>query len=164
MASFNLTLDGIAATLTANVGVLNRTSAAFGINIEGTSCGGLENSAEIDDGCSSMLMIPNEAVSVTFDQDVILETLKVSSFGFNDVGLIEINGAPDIDVTSTGIQSLGDTLLGAGDSFTLSYISGNNGFSFDNFTVSGVPIPEPHAALVFGIGLLLVARRTRRRS
>ena len=89
--------------------------------------------------------------------------MKYFTPGPRRVGLVEIDGAPDIDVTSTGIQSLGDTLLGAGDSFTLSYISGNNGFSFDNFTVSTVPIPEPHAALVFGIGLLLVARRTRRR-
>ena len=39
-----------------------------------------------------------------------------------------------------------------------------HGFSFDEFTVSAAPIPEPHAAVVFWLGLLVVTAVGRGRS
>jgi hypothetical protein len=160
--SFSLTQDGITATLTANVGVLNRTASAFGINIESTSCGFQEDSSQIDDGCSVELNLEDEAVSVAFDQDVILESLKVSAFGSSDLGVVEFDSMSDIAITSTGLHDLGDIYLSAGETFTVGFVAGN-GFSFDNFTVSSVPtIPEPSAAMIFLVGLVVTTHRLRR--
>jgi len=161
--SFTLTMDGIQATVSANVGVLNRTNAAFGINIVGTTCGGQEASSQIDDGCSGLspgLGLDPEAVSVFFDQNVLLESLKVSSFGSSDEALLDGHGF-SIDISNTGTHDLGDLFLGAGNAFTLSFVAGN-GFSFDNFAVSSTPIPEPSAGLVFLVGLAVVHRGARR--
>ncbi len=47
VASFDLTVGGLTATVSANVGVMNRTSSAFGINIVGTTCGSQEVSVRI---------------------------------------------------------------------------------------------------------------------
>ncbi len=160
VASFNLTVGGLTATVSANVGVLNRTSSAFGINIVGTTCGGQEDSEEIDDGCSAQLNIPDEAVSVQFDMDVLLEQLKVSSFGSSDQALVEIFGASDIPITSTGFHSLNDTFLAAGNPFTIGFIAGN-GFSFDQFTVAKA-VSEPGTLALLGLTLAAVGFARRR--
>ena len=159
-ASFDVTVGGLTATLSANVGVLNRTSSSFGINIVGTTCGGQEDSAEIDDGCSAELSIPDEAVSVQFDMDVLLEQLKVSSFGSSDEALVEIFGASDIPITSTGFHSLNDTFLAAGNPFTIGFIAGN-GFSFDQFTVAKAA-SEPGTLVLLGLALAGVGFARRR--
>jgi hypothetical protein len=56
--SFSLTSGALTATLTAlppsflgNALLLNQTAAAFGVNVDNTTCGGLEDSDELDNGC-----------------------------------------------------------------------------------------------------------------
>jgi hypothetical protein len=154
--SFSLLQDGFTVTLTAfpttfsgNDVVLNRTASAFGINVVGTTCGGLEDSALIDGGCTG------EYVTMSFDQNVFLNSLTVSSFGSLDVGRITI-GSTNLDVLSTGAYSLGNPFLAAGDTFSLAWMSGN-GFSFDNLTVTAAPEPSSLVLLVFGTGLIGLA-------
>ncbi len=161
--SFSLTQGGLTATLTAEPTtfnepplrnlVLNRTASSFGINVDGTTCGGLEQSGLIDGGCT------RESVAVVFAQDVILNSLRVSSFGPSDVGLVTI-GATTINILSTGTHSLGDTFLSAGSGWSLAFVAGN-GFSFDNFAVTAVP--EPLSLLLLGTGLVGLALIRRRR-
>ncbi len=161
--SFSLTEDGLTATLTALPSTfnepplrdlfLNRTASSFGINVVNTTCGGMEESSQIDGGCTG------ESVQIVFDRDVILRNLSVSIFGSLDEGRIDITGEPSIDITSTGLQSLGDIFLAAGDPFSVVYVAGN-GFSFDNFTVDLVP--EPGLALLLAMGFVGCLRRSRR--
>jgi hypothetical protein len=77
-----------------------------------TTCGGLEDSALIDGGCTK------ESVAVSFSKDVILNSLRVSSFGSSDMGLATIGGTT-IDILSTGTHSLGNTFLLAGSPWSL---------------------------------------------
>jgi hypothetical protein len=152
--SFSLTEDdGLTATLTALPSTfnepplrdlfLNRTASSFGINVVNTTCGGMEEPSQLDGGCTG------ESVQIVFDRDVILRNLAVSIFGSLDEGRIDITGAPSIDITSTGLQSLGDIFLAAGDPFSVVYVAGN-GFSFDNFTVDRAP--EPGVLVLLGLG------------
>jgi len=160
--SFDLLRGGITATLIATPPtfneppsrelLLNRTASAFGVNVENTSCGSSESSSLLDDGCVG------EAIDVTFDFDVFLNEFKVSSFGA-DVGRADIVGAPSIDILNTGIHSLGDTFLAAGDALSIVFVSGN-GFSFDNFSVMRAPIPA--TSLLFGFVVGLLPLRSRR--
>jgi hypothetical protein len=122
---------------------LDRTASSFGINVVNTTCGGMEESSQLDGGCTG------ESVQIVFDHDVILRSLAVSIFGSLDEGRIDITGEPSIDITSTGLQSLGDVFLAAGDPFSVVYVAGN-GFSFDNFTVDLVP--EPGLLVLLGLG------------
>lgn len=163
--SFSLLKDGLTSTLTALPStfnepplqglVLNQTSSSFGINVVGTTCGSMEKSAQIDNGCTG------ESVEIFFDHNVLLNELKVSIFGSSDEARVDITGAPSIDITSTGNQSLGDTFLAAGDIFSLVFVAGN-GFSFDNFTVERVP--EPSTLFLLGTGFVGLVGYTRRKN
>ena len=115
----------------------------------------MEKSAQIDNGCTG------ESVEIFFDHNVLLNELKVSIFGSSDEARVDITGAPSIDITSTGIQSLGDTFLAAGDIFSLVFVAGN-GFRFDNFTVERVP--EPSTVFLLGTGLLGLVGYARRKN
>ena len=156
------TNSGLTATLTAlpttfegRDVLLNQTLASFGINVAGTTCGSMEKSAQIDDGCTG------ESVEIFFDFDVVLNDLKVSIFGSSDEARVDITGSPSIDISSTGSHSLGDTFLSAGDSFSLVFVAGN-GFSFDNFSVTRVT--EPGTLALLGIGLFGIGLARRRNS
>jgi hypothetical protein len=155
--SFSLTLDGLTATLWAvptsyagNDVVLNQTSSSFGVNVNGTTCGGLEDSATIDGGCVG------EAVKIAFNSDVFVNSLGISNFGSTDAGVATI-GALSYLITSTGLQSYGSAFLAAGDSLL---VAAGNGFSLDNFTVTAsalrtagpVATPEPSTLLLLAIG------------
>ena len=151
--SFSLTAGGLTATLTAEpptfddgllrLLVLNVVTASFGVNVVGTTCGGAEESGLLDGGCTA------EAVAIVFDQDVLLNSLKVSSFGTSDEGLVTM-GATTLDILSTGVHALGDTFLAAGTPWSLAFVAGN-GFSFDSFTAT--PVPEPMSLLLLASGL-----------
>jgi hypothetical protein len=157
--SFSLTQDGLIATLTANPVtfneppvrnlVLNQTSSSFGINVVDTTCGGVEESSLIDGGCT------RESAVVAFSKDVILNSLRVSTFGSSDVGLVTI-GATTINILSTGTHSLGNTFLPAGSTWSLGFVAGN-GFSFDNFTVTQVAVWEPTSLVLLGLGLIALS-------
>ena len=69
VASFDLTEDGIIATLTANTGLLNRTASAFGVNAAGTG----DDTDTLDDGSGVI-----ESVTITFDTDVRFNQLQLS--------------------------------------------------------------------------------------
>jgi hypothetical protein len=163
--SFSLTQNGLIATLSANPPtfnepplrtlVLNQTSSSFGINVVNTTCGGLEESALIDGGCTK------ESVAVAFSKDVILNSLRVSSFGSSDVGLVTI-GSTAINILSTGTHSLGNAFLLAETVWSLAFAAGN-GFSFDNFTVTQVQAAEPAGLILLGVGLVTLVIGASRR-
>ena len=80
--SFFLTQDGVTATLTASPTsinssalLLNQTASSFGVNVNGTTCNNLEDSATLDGGCGG------EKIGITFSTDVLVNSLFVSSFG-----------------------------------------------------------------------------------
>jgi hypothetical protein len=161
--SFSLTLDGLTATLAAlpttfdgHALLLNQTASGFGVNVDGTTCGSTEDSAAIDGGCIG------EKIRIVFNTDVLLNSLRVSNFGTADLGLT-IMGAYSLSIASTGLHSLSNTFLAAGDALYVGYTAGN-GFSLDNFTataVPGAPVPEPATAalLAIGMGVMRLARR-----
>jgi hypothetical protein len=100
--SFSLTIDGLTATLTAqpasfggNTLLLNQTASAFGVNVDNTSCGGQEDSDELDNGCVG------ESIDVVFTQHVLLNSLRVSSFGTADRGTVTM-GASSYLIAATG--------------------------------------------------------------
>jgi len=70
-SSLSLTLDGITATLTANVGVLNTTWSGFGVNHP--TAGDPTDLIDAFFGTA-------ESVTITFSQDVRLEQLVLSLF------------------------------------------------------------------------------------
>lgn len=158
--SFSLTRDGLTATLAAlpysyagNEFQLNRTASAFGVNVKGTTCGTLEDSATLDGGCIG------EVIQVVFDMDVLLNSLVVSLFGPYDQGSVKA-GVASFDIGSTGSHSLGNTFLTAGTPWTVAHTAGN-GFSFDRFTATAVRVSEPAVVslLLLGMGAIAAGRR-----
>ena len=80
--SFSLTQNGLVATLAAKPPTfnepplrtleLNQTASSFGINVVNTTCGGLEESALIDSGCTP------ESVAIIFNLPVRLDQIVLS--------------------------------------------------------------------------------------
>ena len=65
-SSFSLTVDGITATLTANIGVLNTTTVSgFGVNAPGTG----DETSQIDN------ILGVESVSIAFNVGVRLDQI-----------------------------------------------------------------------------------------
>ena len=162
--SFPLTISGLTATLTAlpttfnepplrNL-LLNQTASSFGINVDNTTCGGDEESAQLDGGCT------NESIRIVFNHGVFLNSFRVSSFGAADLGLITV-GLVTIPIISTGSHPLGGLFLAAGDPWSVAYTAGN-GFSLDDFVVTDT-VPEPTSLLLLGTGALGLIARFRRR-
>ena len=160
-ASFTITKDGIAATLTANDGVLNQTGGGFGVNAAGSG----DDTDNIDDGSGVV-----ESVTVSFDVDVLLDEIGLGSVGGSDtLSLVIAGGSPQtLDQNSNPISS--GNLITAGQTFVLTHATGN-GISFDDFTVStpstaAVPATGATAwillpTLLAGAGALALRRSTR---
>lgn len=123
--SFSLSAGAITATLSAVVvggtGVFNRTSTGFGINASGS--GDDTDGIDGDNGV--------ESVSITFDFDILLNSISASGFSSSDEGRLVIAGFGPRTIDSSGTFSfITDNIVTAGQSVVLSFSLGN-GFSFD---------------------------------
>jgi len=142
-ASFTITKDGIAATLTANDGVLNQTGSGFGVNAAASG----DDTDNLDDGSGVI-----ESVTVSFDADVLLDEIGLSALGASDSGTVVIaGGTPQVLNMSTTTFSSGN-LITAGQTFVVTYSTGN-GFSFDDFTISTPSAAVPASGAVAWIAL-----------
>jgi hypothetical protein len=149
-ASFSLTVGGITATLTANVGVLNTTSSGFGINHPTTG--------DPTDHLDGMFAV--EEVSIVFNLPVRLDQIVLSDFTGSttgDLATLTIDGFPPLTLIPTApaldvYNFSSNNTLPAGQSIHLAWQAGN-GFSFDSFSVT---VPEPASGLLLCAGLLLV--------
>lgn len=145
---------GINATFVANQGDLNVTGSGFGINSPGI--GDITNQFDDTNG--------TEFITVSFDMDVILTGLQLSSFTTSETASLSING---VTQTLTGLNAGNDVysftsgnFLSTGQTLVLAVDDGDS-FSFDNITVHAAAVPEPMTAATFAIGLGLIVRRRR---
>ncbi|MGZ5230380.1 MAG: hypothetical protein ACXWC3_10115 [Burkholderiales bacterium] len=150
--SFSLTISGITATLTANVGELNTTvTSGFGINAPGSA----DDPSHIDAGAGI------EFVTILFNRLVRLDQIVLSDFTgppTGDLAALTIDGlaaltlnptAPALDVYNFSSNNV----VPVGQSIILAYQAGN-GFSFDSFSVTA--IPEPATGLLLILGLVVI--------
>jgi hypothetical protein len=150
--SFSLTVGGITATLTANVGVLNTTLSGFGINHPTTG--------DPTDHIDGMFAV--EAVSIVFNLPVQLDQIVLSdSTGgtTGDLASLTIDGFGLLTLIPTApalavYNFSSNNTVPVGQSILLAWQTGN-GFSFDSFSVT---VPEPATGLLLCVGLLLVLR------
>lgn len=152
--SGSVLIGGLTATLTANDGVLNQTASSFGINAAGSG----DATALIDDGSGVA-----EIFSVSFDQDVILNSATLSLFSAGETANFTF-GATTIAITDTGsgddvFNAPPNTILTTGQLISLEWTSGN-GFSVDELSVDFVP--EPSSTLLLGLGSLAICIRRKR--
>src|SRR6266542_4991508 len=149
--SFSLTIDGITATLTANIGVLNTTAViGFGVNAPGTG----DETSLIDN------VLGTESVSIVFNVPVRLDQIVLSDFfgGAGDLALLTINGFAPVTLNPTApaldvYNFASNNTVPIGQSIILAFQAGN-GFSFDSFSVTAVP--EPASGLLLLIGLAAI--------
>jgi MYXO-CTERM domain-containing protein len=155
--SFSLTVDGITATLTANIGVLNTTAVSgFGVNAPGTG----DETSQVDN------TLGLESVSIVFNLPVRLDQIVLSLFtggATGDLASLTVDGfgaatlnplAPALDV----YDFVTNNTVPVGQSIVLAYQAGN-GFSFDSFSVSEVPAPASLALALIGLAGLGWSRR-----
>lgn len=148
--SLRLTVSDITATVRADQGILNRTASGFGVNAPG----GGDDTDTIDGA------LVDEAVSVAFDTDVILDGVLLSSLTRTDAGVLLLPGL-SVSLTGSGFVSAGDALLQAGAAFRVAHVTGN-GFSFDGFLasprpVATVPSPSTLPLSLAGLATLLAS-------
>lgn len=147
--TLSLTVSDITATVSADQGVLNRTASGFGVNAPG----GGDDTDTIDGA------LVDEAVSVAFDSDVLLDGILLSSLTRADTGVLRLPGRT-VPLSTSGFVSTGEALLLAGAAFRIAHVAGN-GFSFDGFVasprpVATVPSPSTLPLSAAGLAMLLV--------
>lgn len=159
-----LTVAGLTATLTANDGLLNATSANFGINAAGPN-----DAADLLDAGSGV----HEFITIAFDQTVAVTQLSLTAFSGNERAQLTLgHNAPWIlPATAAGIDvynfspsdfPLGN-ILAPGQTMSIGYTLGSaedNGFSLHAFQVQSIPEPTSAGYL---LTLLLGCRQRRKR-
>ncbi len=109
--------------------------------------------------------VVSEAMSLAFNQDVLVHELQLVGFDPLDSALIEVNGEAFVVTGAAfgdGYISLGDRLLNEGASIRVSWDPANSvgdGFSLNNVAFTAVPEP---ATMWLAAITLLVALRARR--
>jgi len=135
---------------------LNSTASDFGINAVGT--GDSSSLFDTDEG--------DEAVWISFNQDVTIKSIVVSSFSTGNVetGAYQVANGSIVDFTASDTYTI-DTVLNQGGYFKVTAIDegGGNGWSLDSFTVEAVPEPATIAMLGLGGLLTMIIRRSSRK-
>jgi len=122
---------------------LNSTANDFGINADGS-------------GDATALFDTNngqEALWVSFNEDVTIKSITVSSFAASNVetGAYQVANGTLVEFTASDTYTI-DTALTEGGYFKIIAVDegGGNGWRLDSFTVEAVP--EPATIAMFGIG------------
>jgi hypothetical protein len=169
VSSFTLTVNGVSATLTALSGgvtnpatVLNRTASGFGVNSVGS--GDLTDQIDAINGI--------EAVRLVFDQDVYFTQLVLALYSKpsqeppGDLASLSLPAGTVIPLPMTSAVDTYDfasgNFIAAGQAVDLTYIQGN-GFSFNGFTVQGVPLPPAALGGLVLMSMLGLGRFVKRR-
>jgi hypothetical protein len=154
--SFSLTIDGITATLTANIGDLNTTLVSgFGVNAPGTG----DETSQIDN------ILGTESVSIVFNAPVRLDQIVLSLFTApptGDLATLTIDSFAPITLNPTApaldvYNFASNNTVPVGQSIILAYQAGN-GFSFDSFSVTAIPEPASGLLLLIGLAAARVVR------
>jgi len=159
--SGSVTQGGVEMTATAGPGPFNATGSFFGINQSagGDDTDGFDFEESGGPGVAEM-------ITISFDADVFLESIRVSSFGSSDEVTVS-EGMNTIAVVSmTGMTSLGSYALSANTPFAIATTAGSygNGWSLDSLTISTVTaVPEPTTFLPLLAVLIGTALSRRRR-
>jgi hypothetical protein len=145
-SSGSLTVNGLTATLVASDGVLNATSANFGVNATGPG-----DAADLLDAGSGQ----PEFISVSFDQTVTFTQVTLGAFSGSERATLTLGLNPALTLEATTAAAdiydftandlpLGN-LLAPGQTLRIGYAFGSaadNGFSLQGFQVRTVPEPS----------------------
>ena len=154
----SFTVSGLEITATASTGSFNATSSGFGINQ--SASGDDTDGFDFEEGGGPGLA---EGLMISFDSDVWLNNIDVSSFGGSDEIMLTFSSGTFATVSSTGTTSLGNTFVAASDPITIATTAGNygNGWSLD--FIEATAVPEPSSLLFLGTVALLPLWRMRRK-
>jgi len=157
-ATGSFTVDMIELTANAGIGTFNATASNFGINqpSSGDDTDGFDFTESGGPGLA-------ESFTLSFDQDVLLGSFSVSSFGVSDEITLLDGAITVVTVGSTGTASLGNYFLSSGSSLSVMTTAGayGNGWSFDSIDVSAVPESGTYAMLAgfAAVGFAMLRRR-----
>jgi len=146
------TLSGLEITLSANDGVINATSSGgLGINdsVSGDDTDGIDSTNTI------------EILTISFDQDVIFNSLDLANFGASDSLDLTFGGGATIHLTNTSPRTF-DTFLSSSETLTIAAGAGSNGVNITNLHVTlANAVPEPSTAVLAlsGIAILFAHRK-----
>jgi len=146
VASGTLNVNGLTATLTASDGILNATSANFGVNAIGPG-----DATDLLDAGSGL----PEFISVSFDQTVTFTQITLGAFSGSERASLTLGLNPTLTLEATTAAAdiydftasdfpLGN-LLAPGQTVRIGYAFGSaadNGFSLQGFQVHTVPEPS----------------------